>query len=256
VIDAVVEHFRLGRRLAPAARVPGGLSNEMWRVVTESGSYAVKRMVASVDRPNFVANIEASFEIERRAYAGGVPMPRPVVEPVSGGALARIGTSLVRVHEWADSTPGDVSVLEVMGLLGRIHAVGGTRLDERRSGVWESQRWGQDITVLAELVTAGAPARLLAVDSHRDLDRKNVLRSEHSSQQSPVAIAAQHAEQLVPTTIRQRPRLQLRNLLPQRPPPSRPRRFHRTAVRHQRPPLRPPGTGLITGPRPYCPWKP
>ncbi|TCC03968.1 phosphotransferase [Kribbella soli] len=179
MIDAVVEHFRLGRRLAPAARVPGGLSNEMWRVVTESGSYAVKRMVASVDRPDFVANIEASFEIERRAYAGGVPMPRPVVEPVSGGALALIGTSLVRVHEWADSTPGDVSVLEVMGLLGRIHAVGGTRLDERRGGVWESQRWGRDITVLAELVTAGAPARLLAVDSHRDLDRKNVLRSEH-----------------------------------------------------------------------------
>jgi Ser/Thr protein kinase RdoA (MazF antagonist) len=179
VIDAVVEHFRLGRSLAPAVRVPGGLSNELWRVVTESGRYAVKRMVASVDRPDFVANIEASSQIERRACAGGVPMPRPIAEPVSGGALARVGESLVRVHEWVDPTPGDISVLEVMGLLGRIHAVGGPRLDERRSGVWESHRWGQEITVLAARVAARTPARLLAVDSHRDLDRKNVLRSEH-----------------------------------------------------------------------------
>jgi hypothetical protein len=177
VMDAVVRRFKIGQWDRRATPVSGGLSNELWRVVTDSGTYAVKRLVAGADRPEFVANIEASFAIERRAYLGGVPMPRFVPDPLTNCAFARINGSFVRVHEWADEVPGPVSATEALGLLGCIHAAGTPRYGEIYSGGWRSDRWGAELAGLADLVAEQVPDRALIVDSHRDLDRKNVLRT-------------------------------------------------------------------------------
>jgi hypothetical protein len=69
-------HFGLGRAGA-AVRVPGGLSNELWRV----GDFAIKRMVVNADNPDFADNVERANAIERRAWLAG-PGGRPV-----GGVL-------------------------------------------------------------------------------------------------------------------------------------------------------------------------
>jgi hypothetical protein len=56
----------------------------------------------NADLPTLVENVEAAFQVERRAWAAGVPMPEPVVEPSSGHALARLDGGLFRVHRWVD----------------------------------------------------------------------------------------------------------------------------------------------------------
>jgi hypothetical protein len=44
--ERVVATFELGRPVRPAESVPGGLSNDLWRLETERGAFAVKRLAA------------------------------------------------------------------------------------------------------------------------------------------------------------------------------------------------------------------
>jgi len=175
VIERVAAGFGLGRVLREPVRVPGGLSNELWRLDTDNGAFAVKRMVVNADRPTLVENVEAAFQIERRAWTAGVPMPEPVVEPSSGRALARLDDGLFRVHRWVDGRPGAGSPVEAAGLLARIHAAGEARWAPAPSGSWTADRWGAELVRLTRRVGSG-PDRVLVVESHGDLDRKNTLR--------------------------------------------------------------------------------
>ena len=175
VIERVAQRFGLGRLIADPVRVPGGLSNELWRLVTQDGVFAVKRMVVNADRPDFIDNVEGAFEVERRAGAAGVPMPSPVAVPGTGRALAEVDGSLFRVHRWVDGQPAVGSAQEAAGLVAGIHAVGDPRWEVLPAAGWTADRWGEDLVELARRVGSG-PERVLVVDSHRDLDRKNTLR--------------------------------------------------------------------------------
>ena len=132
LIEQVLRRFRAGRLSGEPERVPGGLSNEMWRVVTDRGVFAVKRMVVNAENPGFAANVEASFRVEQRAAAAGVAMPRPV--PCAGRALAEVGGSLFRMHEWMDGRPGaDDRLLaldwDAAGPVSAAHEAAGLALD-------------------------------------------------------------------------------------------------------------------------------
>jgi len=175
VIERVAAGFGLGRVLREPVRVPGGLSNDLWRLDTDNGAFAVKRMVVNADLPTLVENVEAAFQVERRAWAAGVPMPEPVVEPSSGHALARLDGGLFRVHRWVDGEPGGGSPVEAATLLAGIHAAGEARCERRPSPSWVADRWGAELVRLTRRVASG-PDRVQVVDSHGDLDRKNTLR--------------------------------------------------------------------------------
>jgi Ser/Thr protein kinase RdoA (MazF antagonist) len=175
VIERVAATFGLGLPVWEPVTVAGGLSNQLWRLDTDRGAFAVKRMVANAERQALVENVEAAFAIERRAWAAGVPVPEPVVDPSSGRALARIDGALFRVHRWVDGSPGSGSPVEAAGLLARIHAVGRARWAPTPSRGWAAERWGADLVELTRKTTAG-PDRVLVVDSHGDLERKNTLR--------------------------------------------------------------------------------
>jgi hypothetical protein len=177
-IERVARRFGLGRLVAEPVRVSGGLSNELWRVATDAGVFAVKRMVVNADLPGFVGDIEAAFGVERRAWEAGVAMPQPVAVPRTDRALAEVDGSLFRVHRWVDGRPGpgSGSASEAAGLLASIHAVGNPRREAPPDTGWVADRWGADVVALARRVRAGS-GRVLVVDSHRDLDRKNTLRT-------------------------------------------------------------------------------
>ncbi|GAA2616819.1 hypothetical protein Adu01nite_30350 [Paractinoplanes durhamensis] len=217
----MVRQFDLGRPVGEPVAVPGGLSNELWRVTTSEGVFAVKRMVVNADHPDFVANVEAAFQIEQRAWQAGVPMPEPVVVPGddhapgeaghraseavarsaavpeagiavpesaaapefehgavgpgAGRALAAIGGSLFRVHRWVDGVSGSgAPVVAAARLLADIHAAGNPRWEPAPDAGWNADRWGADLVELARRVRTGGE-RMLVVDSHGDLDRKNTL---------------------------------------------------------------------------------
>jgi hypothetical protein len=176
VIERVAQRFGLGQLVADPVRVPGGLSNELWRLVSQEGVFAVKRMVVNADRPDFIDNVEGSFEVEWRAAASGVAMPQPVVVPSTRRALAEVDGSLFRVHRWVDGQPAVGSARQAAGLVAGIHAVGNPRWEQVPETAWAGDGWGADLAELARRVGRG-PEQVLVVDSHRDLDRKNTLRT-------------------------------------------------------------------------------
>ena len=176
LIGRVAARFELGRPLRQPERVPGGRSNELWRLETNRGAFAVKRMIVNADAPSFVDNVETAFAIERRAWAAGVAMPEPLADPVTGRALARIDEALFRVHRWVEGESGGGSAAEAAGLLATVHAAADARWAPTPEAGWAGDRWGAALVQLAHRVRAG-PERVLVVDSHRDLDRKNALWS-------------------------------------------------------------------------------
>ena len=176
LIGRVAARFQLGRPMRGPKRVPGGLSNELWRLHTDRGAFAVKRMIVNADSPSFVDNVETAFTIERRAWATGVAMPEPLADPSTGRALARIDDALFRVHRWVEGESGGGSPIEAAGLLATVHAAGDARWAPTPDVSWAADRWGAALVRLAHRVGSG-PERALVVDSHRDLDRKNALRS-------------------------------------------------------------------------------
>ncbi|MFC9767716.1 phosphotransferase [Rhodococcus jostii] len=146
----VCDRFGLGT-VSGCRGVAGGVSNELYRVDTERGMFAVKRMLTNAESPRFVANIEAAYRIEHRALVAGLPMATPVPDPDTGRVLARVDGSLWRVHRWVNahpiSTPTLTDAARVGALLARIHRAG----------------------------TGASPADGV-VCSHTDLDPKNVLK--------------------------------------------------------------------------------
>jgi len=177
LIERVADRFVLGRPVGAPVAVNGGLSNEMWRLATDQGEFALKHMVANAGEPEFVGNIEAAFGIEQRAWSAGVPMTEPVPDPVTGGALAFVDDSFFRVHRWVDGEVGVGPAAEAVALLARIHAVGLVRWSTLAKVGWRAEGWGADLVELAQRVSGGSPDRVLVVDSHCDLDRKNTIRS-------------------------------------------------------------------------------
>ncbi|WP_133873806.1 phosphotransferase [Paractinoplanes brasiliensis] len=139
-----------------------------------AGDFAVKRMVVNAHRPEFADNVEAAFGVKWRAWNSGVPMPEPIA--VDGRVLLRDGGDLYRANRWVDGQPGQATVRQAAELLAGIHAAGRPRLQGTPDTCWNGDRWGDALGRLARRV-AGHPSRTLVVDSHRDLDRKNTLRS-------------------------------------------------------------------------------
>lgn len=205
-LEDVVGSFGLGEALSNWQRVPGGLSNHLWRLDTKSGSFAIKRMVAGTENPRFKQNVNPSFEIERAAIAQGVTAPRPVPPLAGTGCLASIPCDdgeecWVRVHEWVDGAAVDHRTMNVDsakqlgGLVASIHTL--RDIPERKAETlvptglipWESlvsraiedgSLWSHRCDVLVP-VLARLEARIQSPESgrvvcgHRDLDDKNTL---------------------------------------------------------------------------------
>lgn len=193
--DAIAEAFGLGpvRDVRPA---PGGLSNELWRVTSTAGVHAVKVMRTGVDAPGFRDAVEAAYAVERAAHAGGVPCPAPLA--VGDRCLVEVGGDLVRAHRWVEGRPAGPAEREQAGaLLAAIHAVPEPVTAAIDDEPWDAAGWaaladGADVpTALAarlrahaadlaglERATAAPGLEVPHVDSHRDLDPKNVLLVE------------------------------------------------------------------------------
>lgn len=126
MFDGVCRRFGLGMAVTQGRRVAGEHHNEVWRLDTVTGAYAVKRLSPLTD----VDQLEAAVVIERAARDAGVPMPEPLKEPDTGLHLARIDGVVVRVHRWMDGRPpsmGDLTpslARQAGSLLATVHTAG------------------------------------------------------------------------------------------------------------------------------------
>lgn len=192
--DEAARLFGLGP-VTSALPVTGGLSNDMWRVTTDRGAFAVKVMRVNADRPDFEANVEAAFLVERAAFDKGVPCPEPV--PLSDGrCLARVHGAWVRVHRWVEGSPpapGERSA-DAAALLAAIHAGAPPSVAALDDEPWDAEGWasladqtgmpadlsaalrGAAVALAGVETETSAPGRLdVHVLSHGDLDPKNTL---------------------------------------------------------------------------------
>lgn len=178
-----------------ASPVAGGLSNDLWKVVTDTGTFAVKVMRAHVDEPDFRSNVESVHVVEARAFESGVLCPEPV--PIDGRrCLAEVAGQLVRVHHWLDghAVVAGEWLEGSASLIAGVHAVhdpfDATLDDEPWTGeAWASladhaempvglaRRLREAAAALAALEGAASATGLTTahVDSHGDLDPKNTL---------------------------------------------------------------------------------
>ncbi|HET7477013.1 MAG TPA: aminoglycoside phosphotransferase family protein [Dermatophilaceae bacterium] len=207
--DVSVVLRRYGLPSAAALRaLPGGLSHETYHVrVGDPRShrthpaYVVKRLVAGVNRPGFLAELDRAWSIERRMWAAGVRMPRPVPDPRTGAGYVRVaGLGTFRLHEFLDgrSATGAATdpevVTEAGALLASVHAAAQTgppqACDLAGFGITEACRQlvaaerGRKPQLEAAIPAAEELTRSLAAErlvlrptltTHRDVDPKNVL---------------------------------------------------------------------------------
>src|SRR5438309_2248652 len=89
-VGSVCRLFALGTPLTPAEPVRGGLTNRLWRVTTDRGTFAVKQMNRDPERADYVEWYDRAFSLEMAAFDAGISMPRPMPVAATGRCLAEI----------------------------------------------------------------------------------------------------------------------------------------------------------------------
>lgn len=116
--EHVAATFALGAVLEPPTQAARGANGFIWKVTTDRGAYAVKRLQPWVE----VEALPSDVRVQHAAEAAGIPLPRPVLTPAGEATVEH-----TRVYEWVDllpATPTPVTPTvahEVGGLLGRLH---------------------------------------------------------------------------------------------------------------------------------------
>jgi Ser/Thr protein kinase RdoA (MazF antagonist) len=96
----IAEHFSLGGSAELEGPVARGRLGQVWRLDSDSGSFAVKEWFAGPDPED----IAAAAGFADRLEAAGVATPA-VVRTRSGEVTAEVDGTLVRVFEWVDLLP-------------------------------------------------------------------------------------------------------------------------------------------------------
>lgn len=203
--DEVAALFGFGALVGDPIGVVGGWSHHLWRLETDSGSFAVKELVPA-SSGWWAERLEDAIGLEKAAWAAGtVPMAEPI--PVAGSGRL-VGAVLVRgqehryrCHRWVEGTPGlelspsegvsarvgaSVAAVAALGLDGGTSAscLASDALDVYEATVAEAKiqgaGWADELDRLQPLVEelradladlAGRAEPLLIM--HRDVDPKN-----------------------------------------------------------------------------------
>ncbi len=178
---------QLGAPIGPMIRVHGGFANQMYRLDTDQGSFAVKELNLVDNRWTYP--VDDVFRFEQAAFAAGIPMPEPISashdtlvhrwvegekvpeEPVPAAYAFEIGEILARIHaldvEWThepidEPTPHDWHELAV-----RAAATGQPWADELATLV-------ETFLAIAQFVeTCERPGPVVL--THRDIQPWNLL---------------------------------------------------------------------------------
>lgn len=168
---AVCDRFGLGMAVTPGMRVAGYHHNDVWRIDTITGAYAVKRMGGPPPG--------SAVAIELAALAAGVQVPAPVASPDGGAYATELDGAWVRVHRWLDGRGPTLAELtpelaQRMGaLLADVHRAGSDAGAEDAGGSADAGGDGRLGSLLE--VTERPEGAGTVVRTHGDLHPKNVL---------------------------------------------------------------------------------
>lgn len=192
------------------AEVGGGWSNRVFRLETGRGAFAVKEVRNPWLIPHWEDWLAEAWAFELRGIAAGIAAPAPVVNPATGGCLARVsldgGEAVpVRVHRWVSGKPLGTGVADpqlahwagqVLATLHGLQVRPGDRSLFPFPNTENADRWPQlteaayssgadwaglmaaaapSVSVIADLVRSGGHLPGEEVMSHGDLDQKNII---------------------------------------------------------------------------------
>ena len=102
----IAQRYGLGRVVEDMAISARGQQGQVWRLVTDRGAFAVKELI--VRQTPADAALDVAYQ-EAVLAAGTVPLPRPVRTP-AGEVLTAVAGHQLRVYEWVDLLPADVTL--------------------------------------------------------------------------------------------------------------------------------------------------
>jgi Ser/Thr protein kinase RdoA (MazF antagonist) len=152
-VPAIVAAYDLGSsgRLSNGPVAQGRLG-WIWRLDTDSGSWAVKRVEAADD--NELREIEDGARFQERALAAGVATPT-VRRTRDGDLIATIDGARVRVHAWVDldAPQLDLDAERLGGLVAALHLIefeGSTGVHPWYTEPVGASRWRELVALLRE----------------------------------------------------------------------------------------------------------
>lgn len=184
--QALCEQLNLGALVEEPMRLYGGLMHKMYKVVTESGVYAVKCLNPHVmARPTAAGNLAAAEELERKLERTNLPLLPALT--IGGRKMQEVDGAycyLFPYFEGTALTEGNITTdhCAIVGeILAKLHAV------ERKTAPVEQDildfDWDgfglteEDKTILCDAQKAANEATLppLSTICHNDMDPKNLL---------------------------------------------------------------------------------
>ncbi len=118
----------LGEIIADVESVSGGFMHRMYKVITDSGVYAVKHLNAGImKRPNVQENFARAEKIEGILEHNDIPIVPAMV--IGGKKMQKIGDQFFYVFKWQEGRIADWNHIsndmcrKAGNILGRIHAI-------------------------------------------------------------------------------------------------------------------------------------
>ncbi len=221
--------FRLDGPPISMTEVGGAWSNRVFRLEAESGVFAVKQMRNPWRIAHWEEWLAQAWSFELRAIEAGVTAPQPVVNPATGGCLARVSRGdgeavSARLHRWVTGRAlgtwvvhpqtarwaGDVlATMHRLGVKPRARSLfpfpnadNAKRWPELTEAAYRSGAdWAglmaaaaPSVSVIAELVQSAGHRPDEEVMSHGDVDQKNII----ATGQGPVLCDWDVAHPVVP----------------------------------------------------------
>lgn len=191
----------LGSIIADVESVSGGFMHRMYKVITDSGVYAVKHLNAEImKRPNVHGNFARAEEIERILENSGIPIVPAMV--IGGTKMQKIDGQFFYIFRWQEGRIADWNHIsnemcfKAGNILGRIHAIEPKNIEaldsetshidwhgyvlkakEENSAIASLLEDNEELLVYAESELNKARASLPAILclSNEDMDPKNIM---------------------------------------------------------------------------------
>ena len=126
-LSQICQHFELSQLKSPPTRVYGGLLHIMWRLESETGTFALKQLSEKIDLHNqsIIKNYELSESIAERFGKLGIPAISAIKK--HGRRLAIIDGQGFLLFPWSQAKALDQNIvskehaLKIAELIARMH---------------------------------------------------------------------------------------------------------------------------------------
>lgn len=210
IAKQICELYKIGNLVNEVVPIMGGLTHRMWKIVTNSGSYAVKELNNDIaNKTHVIEELELSEVIANKMYRVGIPVAKAL--SISGTFVQKIEGITVITYDFVSGKTLSTSpafpdqCFNIGKIIGNIHTsqVSQANLQTGIPAVISSEHWNESIALFKkrypdtnldfdkldrvknDIGSAVEHLRSNLVIGHGDIDQKNVIWKDG---QTPIII--------------------------------------------------------------------